>query len=167
MAATVLLPQQISRIPAELSRHVGRASVIDVHKELRKKYARFISTMNTRTSCLHCGAGYFPRDNFMTRGCWMHPGRLQYIAPGIREWSCCGSSADILGCVSCTHTNSPAIKQSILHDPLHSIVEVPMEVIDFRVVASNPSMIEDYPDGAPSNDKERPGKFYHIRRVAI
>lgn len=167
MAATMLLPQQISRIPAELARHVGRASVVDVHKELNKKYARFIAKLNTRTTCLHCGANFYPRDNLTTRGCWMHPGRIIYPLSGVREWSCCGNSYDILGCIPCMHADVPAIKDSILRDPLHSIAEVPTEVLDFRLVNYSVDMIEDYPEGGPSYYKDRPGKFYHIRRVAI
>jgi hypothetical protein len=167
MAAVLPVPQQISRIPAEVARHVGRASVIDVHKELLKKYSRTITILNTRTICIHCGASYLPRENFISRACWMHTGRLRYNVHGLREWSCCQNPADISGCVSCMHTDKLAIRESITRDPLHSFVEIPIEMFDFKLVSFNPAIVEDYPEGGPSVEKDKTGKYYHIRRVVM
>lgn len=167
MTDVLPLPQQISRIPGELGRHVGRVGVIDKLRELRKKYARVLAEMNTRFKCLHCGVDYYPRDNLVRRSCFMHPGRLLYGSSGVREWSCCGSDAGIIGCVSCMHAYRPAIKESIMRDPLHSVVEIPVEVFTYKLVDFNPAIIEDYPEGSASMEKDKPGNFYHIRRVVF
>lgn len=54
-----------------------------------------------------------------------------------------------------------------MRDPLHSYAEIPIEIFDFKLVNFNAGIIEDYPHGGPSYEKDKAGKFYHIRRVVI
>jgi len=64
------------------------------------------------------------------------------------------------------HTDDVSIRESMTREPLDSIVEVPMEIIDLELVRCNKLLINDYPGGGPSIEK-RERKFYHINRVAL
>lgn len=150
-------------IPAHISRHLsGTADLIEQHRHLRGKYAVLVRQSEELRDCLHCLGRYRPRDNLRSRACWMHPGRLIYG----HVWSCCDSPSDIIGCVSCMHADTEAVLASIHKDPLNSYLELPAEVLDFKLVPFNANIVEDYPEGSASHER-RPGLFYHIRRVAV
>jgi hypothetical protein len=159
-------PRQIQRIPHAISRHIDRSSVLDVRKELMRKYAGFLGRVDALTTCVICGGRYRPRTNLLARECFMHTGRLVYGSHGVQQWTCCGNIKDITGCVSCMHTNNEAIKRSIVSDWSNSYTEIPTEILDFKLVDFEPKMVEDYPRGGPSFEG-KDGKFYHIRRVAV
>lgn len=150
-------------IPPHLSRHLtGVTNLIEHHRQLRGRYAALIRQSGELRTCIQCDNRYRPRDNMRARECWMHSG---HIVEG-RLWSCCGSPRDILGCISCMHTDSQAILMSMHRDPFNSYLELPAEVLDFGLVPFNPKIVENYPEGSASLE-QRDGIFHHIRRVVV
>lgn len=152
---------------AHMFRHVRDGKDIEqVYKEVKRKYALLVEKAHTWTVCVQCGEQYKPAENMIQRTCWMHPGALKPHPFFGGIWTCCGAHERITGCVSCMHTDSPALLESMIADPTNSFVELPQEALDFALVRFNPRIIENYPEGGRSIEGRR-GKFYHIRRVVV
>lgn len=158
-------PPQLIHLAPEISRHLERKSFVERRDDVRDKYRPFFSRIEKYTVCVSCGVWYQPVSNFMGRGCRMHPG-AQTMQYGVFFWTCCENEIQHRGCTSCMHTDDVSIRESMEREPLDSIVEVSMEIIDLELVRCNKLLINDYPDGGPSIEK-REGKFYHINRVAL
>lgn len=148
-------------------RHVGDGKDIEqVYAEVKRKYAPLVDNAHTPRTCIQCGERYKPVENVMRRDCWLHPGVLKPHSVMGAIWSCCNSHERITGCVSCMHTDNPALLESMHADPFNSFAELPQEALDFALMRFNPKIIENYPDGGRSIEGRR-GKFYHIRRVVV
>lgn len=161
----MLEPPQISHLAPEISRHLERKSLVERRDEVRQQYAAFFDRIQNPTKCVACNTIYLPLDNFKRKGCRIHTKNLIFYQ-GRYVWECCGNEDVHRGCVSCMHTDNVDIRESMERDPAESIVEIAMEIIDLELVICNKNMINDYRDGSPSIEK-RPGKFYHINRIAI
>lgn len=147
-----------------MTRHLGEEQDIEkFYRHVTAKYTNLVKMAYSKHTCLQCGEEYKPLTNLQRRNCWMHTGVFRHSTGA---WSCCNNPRDIIGCVSCMHTDSSAILVAMHNDPHNSYAELPQEALDFALVPFNPNIVEDFPEGSRSLEG-RTGKFYHIRRVVV
>lgn len=155
----------MSKAP-HITRHLKGKDIHVYYTELRGRYDSLVKKASKVSRCLQCDEDYHPADNLLRRDCWMHTGRFRPTLDGFGTWSCCGNIHDVVGCVSCAHTDNTETLRGMHANPWHSYIEIPREVLDFSLLRYNANIIEDYPEGGPSNEG-RDGIFYHIRRVVV
>ena len=154
-------------VPPEMARHMGKAKdLVKFYNDMRQRYDSLVNRAHTWTTCLQCGERYRPVENLQRRNCYLHTGEYRSHTVGYGAWTCCGSPRDIVGCVSCMHTENPAILESMHDGTFESMLEMPQDALDFRLLRFNANIVEDYPEGSASIEG-RTGKFYHIRRVVV
>lgn len=150
-----------------MARHLGKEKdLVRFYHDLRSRYSSVVKRAHAWTTCLQCGERYRPVENLQRRNCFLHTGEYRPHPIGFGVWTCCNGPRDIVGCVSCMHTDNEAILESMHDGTFESMLEMPQDALDFCLIRFNPHIVEDYPEGGASIEG-RSGKFYHIRRVVV
>lgn len=156
----------------ERDAHIDADEDVDVRLLLKQRYSAELNAIERSQKCAICGFSYLPKENFLRYDCRVHTGFLQYD----RTWSCCGRFEDTSGCRPSMHASSPAIVRSMRKNAAQSILELPVEWIDYNLIVFNPRMIMNQRGGSHAlthvedergQVKRREGYFYFMRRVSI
>ncbi len=120
-----------------------------IRLKMQEHYASIVETFEFDTQCMICGTIFKQAMNLVGRFCHMHTGKLRYDPTARRyRWSCCRKERGMIGCTPCMHAGVVWIRDEMYRDPVGAAMEIPADLIDFRLVTFEPRMIVRFKTGS-------------------
>lgn len=108
----------------------------------KKMYETLLESFHQEHTCLICDLPFVQLDNLNGYYCRFHTGRLEQTTRfGDESWSCCGRRETEVGCTRCMHAAHSSIRDEIYKHPADSTLEIPADIIDFKLLPFNENML--------------------------